>query len=165
MSTNMSIGEASRATGLSAQTIRRYEQMGLLPPAPRTESGYRNYRREDVVWLQYLRQARDLGFPLARLARLSRSLGTAGDSAALHREAREHLDEVRIRLADLQRIEAKLAAWVSGTDPLGPPVGMLLGGAAEHRSRSTVGHPGHGSVRYQSLPTSFSVKRREPNQP
>lgn len=135
MSTNMSIGAAARASGLSPQTIRRYEDMGLLPPAPRTESGYRHYRREDVAWLQCLRHARDLGFPLARLARLGRSLGSDDSTAALRREAREHLDEVRTRLVDLQRIEATLSALVNGTGSLGHPLGVLFGGAAEYRTR------------------------------
>jgi DNA-binding transcriptional MerR regulator len=58
------IGEASEQTGLTAKTIRYYEEAGLIPPAERMANGYRIYRDEDLDRLRFIRSARALDFPL-----------------------------------------------------------------------------------------------------
>lgn len=55
----MNIGEASKASKLSAKMIRYCEQIGLIPPANRIESGYRVYTQDDVHRLHFIRQACD----------------------------------------------------------------------------------------------------------
>ena len=57
----MNIGEASKASKVSAKMIRYYEQIGLIPPADRTDSGYRAYTQDDVHRLHFIRRSRDLG--------------------------------------------------------------------------------------------------------
>ena len=66
----MNIGEASRASGVSAKMIRYYEETGLIPPAGRTGSGYRTYGPKEVQILRFVRRARDLGFPMDKVAEL-----------------------------------------------------------------------------------------------
>lgn len=66
----MSIGQAAEASGVSAKMIRHYEQVGLLPTARRTESGYRQYGDNEVHTLRFIRQARDLGFSIAEIGEL-----------------------------------------------------------------------------------------------
>ena len=63
----MNIGEASKASRVSAKMIRYYEQIGLIPPAERTDSGYRAYTPTDVHRLHFIRRARDLGFSVAEI--------------------------------------------------------------------------------------------------
>jgi Cu(I)-responsive transcriptional regulator len=66
----MNIGEAAKASGVSAKMIRYYEETGLIPPAGRTGSGYRTYGPKEVQILRFVRRARDLGFPMEKVGEL-----------------------------------------------------------------------------------------------
>jgi DNA-binding transcriptional MerR regulator len=56
------IGELARRAGYAVQTLRYYEQIGLMPPPPRTEGRQRRYGRKHLERLLFIRHARDLGF-------------------------------------------------------------------------------------------------------
>ena len=66
----MKIGEASTASGVSERMIRHYEKIGLIDPAARRDSGYRDYDGRDVHTLKFIGRARDLGFPIEEIAKL-----------------------------------------------------------------------------------------------
>jgi len=66
----MNIGQAARATGVSAKMIRHYEEVGLVPPPNRTDSGYRQYGPTEVHTLRFIRQSRDLGFSIHEIGEL-----------------------------------------------------------------------------------------------
>lgn len=66
----MRIGELARATGTKAETIRYYEREGILPPADRTDSNYRDYSAGHVEALTFVRRARDLGFGMNQVRQL-----------------------------------------------------------------------------------------------
>jgi MerR family mercuric resistance operon transcriptional regulator len=109
----MKIGELAAATGCHFETIRYYEKVGLLPKPQRSASGYRAYRPGDIARVRFITRGRALGFSLDEirsLLHLSESPGLAcGDVDAL---ARQHLVEVREKLAQLQRMEAELVATI-----------------------------------------------------
>jgi MerR family mercuric resistance operon transcriptional regulator len=109
----MKIGELAAATGCHFETIRYYEKVGLLPKPERTASGYRTYRKGDIARVRFISRGRALGFSLEEirsLLHLSESPNLAcGEVDAL---ARQHLAEVREKLAHLQRMEAELVATV-----------------------------------------------------
>lgn len=66
----LTIGQLARLSGIKAKTIRYYEEIGLLPPAQRRESGYRCYGEADVNRLLLLRRIRLLGVPLTEIRQL-----------------------------------------------------------------------------------------------
>ena len=119
----MRIGELAAATGLSRDTLRFYEERGLLG-ARRRANGYRDYPREAVEWLCYLRSAQALGFTLADIEAgmpLLADPANAGDElrAALVRK----LGDIDARIAGLTQLRAALAGKIDdlGADcPLRP---------------------------------------------
>ena len=65
----MNIGAASDASGVSQRMIRHYEKIGLVPAPPR-RGNYRDYADADVHRLQFIANARDLGFPIEEIRTL-----------------------------------------------------------------------------------------------
>ena len=108
----MKIGQASQESGVSQRMIRHYEAIGLIPPAARRDSGYRDYDERDLNTLRFIRRARDLGFPVEEIGKLlalwhDRSRASAevkalalSRAAELKRKARQ-LDEMRRSLEHL----------------------------------------------------------------
>lgn len=66
----MNIGQAAKASGVSAKMVRHYEAVGLVPAPPRTDAGYRQYTASEVHTLRFIRQARDLGFSIHEIGEL-----------------------------------------------------------------------------------------------
>jgi MerR family copper efflux transcriptional regulator len=116
----MRIGELSKATGVSAKTIRYYEDVGLLIAPPRRDNNYRDYGDNDVATLNFIHRARNLGFAIkdvAQLVALWRDKDRA--SADVKAFATRHIAEVEVRIAELQSIRdtlATLAARCHGDD-------------------------------------------------
>lgn len=95
----MMIGEIARRANTKITTIRFYEQIGLLPAAPRTASGRRTYRASDLRRLSFIRHARALGFPVEDI----RALLMLNDQPY-----RPCVDADRIARAQLAAIEDKI---------------------------------------------------------
>lgn len=98
----MNIGEAAGASGVSAKMIRHYEGLGLLPEARRTESGYRQYEKNEVQTLRFIRHARDLGFSLAEIAELvGLWQNRRHPSRQVKALAEAHIHELELKAAEL----------------------------------------------------------------
>jgi Cu(I)-responsive transcriptional regulator len=112
--TYFNIGEAARASGVTAKMVRHYESIGLLPPARRTEAGYRLYGSDDVRMLQFIHRGRALGFSLDQIADLL-ALWRDKDraSADVRRLALEHIDELDRKIAELEAMKRTLATLAS----------------------------------------------------
>ena len=99
-------GELARRTGANLETVRYYEKAGLLPPPPRTASGYRSYDRAHERRLGFVLRARELGFPLVEVRALLKLVDERDQPCAeASRLAAAHLTEVRAKIADLKRME------------------------------------------------------------
>lgn len=105
----MNIGEAAKASGVSAKMIRYYESISLIPEAARTEAGYRVYRGNEVHTLQFIRRARDLGFSAKAIAQLL-ALWQDRDraSADVKAFALSHVDELHAKIAELEAMAKTL---------------------------------------------------------
>lgn len=107
----LNIGEAARASGVSAKMIRHYEAIGLLPPARRTEAGYRLYGEPDVRVLQFIHRGRALGFSLEQIVSLLALWQDKGRASAdVRRLAETHIDELERKIAELEAMKRTLQA-------------------------------------------------------
>lgn len=98
----MNIGEVARASGVSAKMVRYYETVGLIAPAPRTESGYRVYSDSDVHVLQFIRRARAFGLPMERVKELVALWKDSGRASRdVKRLALQHVADLRSKVAEL----------------------------------------------------------------
>jgi len=109
----MNIGDAAAETGLPPKTLRYYEEIGLVTPA-RDENGYRRYSPVDVHNLAFLGRARALGFSIGDcrtlLALWQDRDRASGDVRAV---AKEHLDEIERKIADLSAMRDTLRDLVA----------------------------------------------------
>lgn len=105
----LNIGQAAAASGVSAKMIRHYEEVGLLPAAQRTDSGYRQYGDADVQTLRFVRHSRDLGFSIEQIREL---LGLWQNRKRPSRQVRAlaqaHIEELDAKLRELQAMKASL---------------------------------------------------------
>ena len=131
----MNISEAARRSGLSAKTIRYYEEIALIAPAERGDNGYRQYTAPAVEELHFLARARDVGFDLEECRQL---LDLQRDRSRQSRHARELVLEkskqlqTRIeQLVAMQQVLQDMAERCKGDE--GPDCAILedLAGAQE----------------------------------
>lgn len=99
----MNIGQAARASGVSAKMIRYYEQIGLVRPAERTDSNYRSFDEKNVNELRFIKRARNLGFSVEEITNL---LSLWRDRARPSRDVKSiadgHVSELESRIAEMQ---------------------------------------------------------------
>ena len=107
-------GELAARTGCNIETIRYYEQIGLLPPPPRSEGGHRLYGHELLKRLNFIRRSRELGFTLEEIRGLLRLVdGGNYTCAEVEALALEHIKDIRRKIADLRKLNKVLKAMAS----------------------------------------------------
>lgn len=105
----MQIGTVGKRVGLSVDAIRFYERNALLPRAPRTQGGFRQYGESDVETLSFIRRIQGLGFKLSEIRGLLTLRGNRLQPCApVRRRLEEKLIDVQRKLADLQKLEHEL---------------------------------------------------------
>ena len=105
----MTIGEVAALAGVPPATIRYYEGRGLIPQAPRTSSGYRQYGTDAAERLRFIKRAQELGFTLEDVHEL---LGLRVEDPSVcpvvGAKTREKIRQVRQKIRELQRMEETL---------------------------------------------------------
>ena len=106
----LTIGTLARKTGTKVQTIRYYEQIGLMPEPERTAGGQRRYGQGELDRLSFIRHARQLGFALDAIRELldlsdnpDRPCDEANEIAA------RQLQAVELRIARLEALRRELS--------------------------------------------------------
>jgi len=138
----MQIGQAAKASGISAKMIRHYEAIGLLPAAGRRASGYRDYSDTELHKLQFIRRARDLGFSIERIRLLLRLWSDRNRSntevRALALAHVAELEEKVKHLREMSDVLSRLAEACHGDGrPDCPIINGLEGGGLEGGSDQT----------------------------
>jgi MerR family transcriptional regulator, copper efflux regulator len=103
VSKTMNIGQAAKASGVSAKMIRHYEAIGLVAKISRADSGYRIYTQNEIHSLSFVRRARDLGFSMKEIKKL---LGLWRNkirpSSEVKKLALEHIRDLDEKISELQ---------------------------------------------------------------
>lgn len=109
----MSVAVLARHAGTTSDTIRYYERLGLLPKAPRNNSGYRRYGSDAIDRMKFIQGTQRLGLSLSDIADLLsiRDTGTCpcGDAAVV---LRKRMDEVRTEIERLSTLYGQLEQMV-----------------------------------------------------
>ncbi|MCC7267307.1 MAG: Cu(I)-responsive transcriptional regulator [Caulobacteraceae bacterium] len=143
----MNIGQASRASGVTAKMIRYYDEIGLVRPGSRTEANYREYDEVQVNELRFIRRARSLGFSMEEIAHL---LSLWRDRARPSREVKaiadRHLADLDARIAEMQAMAdtlRRLSDCCAGDErPDCPILADLTGGLEAGTTASAAGGGG-----------------------
>ncbi|WP_422003734.1 MerR family transcriptional regulator [Pyruvatibacter mobilis] len=108
------IGKLAKQSGVKVQTVRYYEQIGLMPPAERSAGNQRLYTDAHAERLGFIRHARELGFPLEAIRTLLDLSDSPDKSCAEADEiARARLAEVESRIARLEALKTELTRMIA----------------------------------------------------
>ncbi len=126
METQLTIQEVAKRTGLSIDTLRYYERIGLIEPVGRAQSGHRRYTQHDLDWIDLLIGLRNTGMPRAQMVRIAQ-LRRQGFAATLTQrrllyeqyqhtlqqhmqQLEQHMTTVQHKIAHLKEFEAQQEA-------------------------------------------------------
>lgn len=144
--TAYTVSQLARATGVGTETVRHYEQIGLLAAAVRSDSGYRLFPPESLQRMSFIRRAKSLGFGLPEimeLLRLSdqRQSNEPSEMVQLRQAAVAKLLDVDTKLAELQRVRAGLVELIGSCPGKGTvrdcPILTALSGSDPPESKKT----------------------------
>lgn len=125
------IRDAAAKTGLTQDTVRYYERIGLVPPVGRDRSGYRRYTEDDLEWLVFVTRLRATGMPIADIATFV-ELALRGEATvperlrlleaheqaveAQWREVRAHLRLIRSKIGHYRQLVAESGGGAASGD-------------------------------------------------
>ena len=109
-------GRVCEIAGISRGALRLYEAEGLLPPAPRSQGGYRLYPDETVDLIEAIKLLKCLGFALAETREFLALVAPGSPEADLQRLARRRLESVNQRIAGLTELRDGIEAYLRGED-------------------------------------------------
>lgn len=115
-----SIGEVCHATGLSARTVRYWEELGLLGQVRRREAGRRVYGEDELQRLRFILRLKALGLSLSEIGDLNAVYAIEGSTAAMLRKLDEllggHLGELGSRIDELGRLRDQIQKYRDHVD-------------------------------------------------
>ena len=97
-------------------TVRFYERRKLLPPAPRTEGGFRLFTPETVEQVRFIKQAQELGFSLGELSQLLTTKGGATECRRMRDLLKMKLDDLDKRIEAMRNFRRRLARHLAACE-------------------------------------------------
>ena len=111
----MTIAQVSQKYGVSADTLRYYERIGLLPPVGRTKSGIRDYTEEDCNWVNFIKCMRSAGLPVETLIEYVGLFGQGGETIPARKELlMEQRRQLAARIGEMQAVLDRLDKKIEG---------------------------------------------------
>lgn len=115
--TSITRGGLSKRTGCNIETIRYYEKIGLMPNPPRSPGGHRMYGDDHLRRLRFIRRGRELGFGVEDVRGLLELVdGGAYSCAEIQALTLDHVGRIKLKIADLRRIERVLTKVAAQCD-------------------------------------------------
>ncbi|MGM0215801.1 MerR family transcriptional regulator [Enterococcus sp. AZ109] len=105
----MNIKEASQKLGLSADTIRYYEKVGMIPPVNRRNNGIRDFTEADLCWLTFAKEMRSSGLSIEASIKYIQLFNTGGDDTITQRKE-ILLEQRQLMQEKMQELEASIHA-------------------------------------------------------
>lgn len=106
---SLTVSELARNAGVELSTIRYYERRGLVKPAMRRLSGYRQYDADAVRRVRFIRHAQDLGFSLDEVAELmALRMDVKGSCADVRSRAERKVQDISAKIISLNRMRSAL---------------------------------------------------------
>jgi len=137
---DLSIAEVRSRAGISARTLRYYEELGLLPGVRRRAGGRRVYGPDELERLRFISRLKALGLSLAEIKDLNAVYGIGGSTRAMLARLDEllarHRAVVEARIGELEGLRAEIDAYRDR-------VGRRIGRASGNGSRTQVSREGH----------------------
>ncbi|MGM9521503.1 MAG: MerR family transcriptional regulator [Oscillospiraceae bacterium] len=115
----MTIAEVSKKYDISADTLRYYERIGLLPPVPRTKGGIRDYDEESLGWIELMKCMRSAGMQIDALIEYVKLFRQGGDTAEARKQILIEQRELLVkRIAEMQAALGRLNCKIEHYDTL-----------------------------------------------
>ena len=132
-------GKLARRAGVNIETIRYYEQRGLIPEPPRTTSGYRQYTEDYVERIRFIKRAQELGFTLKEIKELlSLRVDPETDRDEVKQRAATKIVTIEEKISDLERMKHRLKLLVTSCSGRGPtsecPILEAMGSEESYRT-------------------------------
>ncbi|EAC7897280.1 MerR family transcriptional regulator [Listeria monocytogenes] len=115
----MNIKQAADMFGLTVDTLRYYERVGVIPPVHRNESGYRDYKTSDLNWVYLVKNLRNTGLSVESLiefATLAQLRETQNVEAAQKQVLVDQLKELDEKLAEMKKVRELLVYKIDSYD-------------------------------------------------
>lgn len=124
----MTIKEVANITGLSIDSLRYYERIGVIPPIPKTKSGIREYDDHAVHWIEFVLKFKNAGASLEKIIEYIKLLNTEEDTKESRRGILfEIKDELDAKIKKLQKCSEIIEFKIENYDDLCDPIMQELG--------------------------------------
>ena len=130
----LTIGRLAKEAGVSVETIRYYERLGIISRPPKPSSGYRRYPPVMVSRIRFIKNAQELGFSLKEISELL-ELRVDPDSSCedVRQQAEVKVEDITAKIRSLQRMKTVLTRLVRACNTSAPTEECPILEALEHR--------------------------------